>query len=1562
MSTEQTITLQQLLDQTAQISQDVLIEKYCKDGETTADEVYARVAKGLAQAEKPQDRDKWEKIFYHHLQNYGVGAGRIMSACGTDVQAALLNCFCQGVGDTFDPVDEDGHPGIIQAVAQAVKTMSKGGGVGYNFTNIRPRKSLVKGTLSTTSGVCSFIDIFDIAGKTVESAGNRRGAQLGALDIDHPDIYEFVQAKREPGRWSGFNVSVACSDAFMQAVQDDGIWELKHKAQPHPKYQKECYQREDGLWVYQVVKARDLFDTITKSTYDYAEPGILFLDKINRENTVYYCEEIKTTNPCVTGDTRLHTQYGMVQIKNLYDIKCDLIVTVDNRTLDSEEFGVTTRPAVPAFMTSSRAAVYKVTSKDGYFVKGTNWHDFYTQRGKIKLKDLTISDSFLVQSEMGQFNSLQNESLVTELMNQYGDLSAGVPDEAFSLCQEDTKTYIQHVFSINGDFRFDFLNTGVVLVFKCTEKEHLQSIQMLLANFGIFSSIEKTSSGYELEMRGSQVGLYLDRVGMNNPENEAYARRRYEEVNDPQKFDYTTEIESIEFIGYEAVYDTTQADHNSVIFNGVVTGQCGELPLPPYGCCDLGPLILPRFVKDPFTENATFDMDRFVQAVKTQVRILDNVLDITLWALDEQRIEAANKRRIGVGYTGIGDAMIMLGIRYDSAGAVLLAGSIAKQMNEAAFEASIDLAVERGSFPLFDVDKFMAGPFIQRLPKHLQDAIREKGIRHSHLLSIAPTGTVSLAFADNASNGIEPAFSWVYSRRKIGPDGQFQTYQVMDYAFKTYIKEVLSKQESEEYCIGFIQAVSEGKSEYLGKKIKEILPDAFVTALEIDVDAHLAILFATQPHVSSALSKCVAEGTRIMTNQGLLKVEELGEAEDPDTFAEPIADLKVICPDGQWRKVTKHYYGGVRPTIKIRLDNGQEIEGSEVHKLMTPYGWTPMSELNYHDYVCIRRDVSMDYPGGKELPGIDFASHAKDFTIPEKMSAELAMFLGMICADGHLQEKAGLVSLTKNDQSVGALFADLCKTLFNAEIKHRIDPRNGVHYWQFTSRAVVRWIKNLIGYRSADKHAPEAVMSGSPDEMRAFLAGVSLDGYRANFLSGGSSATVIYMGRSKELAGNCFSLLNALGYAPRGMTKRVNGYDYLVYGVMCYGFEGCLQDHKNTQHVQPNELIKLPFGVNRGMFSAYSQGYKYMCNIEVRNQPVSREQSVRKYLTGEDSPQEPFIYRKITSIERCQAHVYDIEVEESHDYLIDGVVSHNTVNCPEDYPFEDFQDIYMKAWKGGLKGVSTYRPNPVRPGILTAPVEKKEEVTPPKQDVVVEILSSLDDVDPRTLELNKLPYQDLPAIKIKTEMLVNYVSHNLHLIVSFARVSGIHRGQPVSIYRPVEFFIPQSQLDGAPQWVTASMRMLSLMARGGAQFAKALSDMRNITWAGGQVQCGKTITADGKSKPIFHSSDTAAIAWIIQDLLIRNGYLGEDGAMLSVDELMVNQASRRPYEPLQYADIPAVRVPQTVQKVTESVTEKKDVPKALVNGKKCPECHSMTLVKRDGCEKCDTCGYTGSCG
>ncbi|MEH6570554.1 MAG: adenosylcobalamin-dependent ribonucleoside-diphosphate reductase [Halioglobus sp.] len=541
------------------VSIDVLREKYAKgteqelDGPEMVNAIRRRVAQALADQE--ENPEAFTSAFLKSLEAGFIPGGRINSAAGTDIKnVTLINCFVQPVGDSISGT-VNGKTGIYHALRDAAETMRRGGGVGYDFSSIRPAGAKVLGTASSASGPVSYMHVFDQSCSTVESAGSRRGAQMGVLRCDHPDILAFIGAKAESGKLNNFNISVGITDEFMEAVVNDSPFELVHQVEPSEEMRSAVSgQRDDGKWVYTRINPRELWDAIMKNTYNAAEPGVLFLDRINQENNLHYCEVIEATNPC------------------------------------------------------------------------------------------------------------------------------------------------------------------------------------------------------------------------------------------------------------------------------------GEIPIPDYGCCCLGSFNLCAFTTDTFTDKAEFDFDHFCEEVKVAVRMLDNVLDATAWPLPQQQREAADKRRIGMGYTGLGDVLIMLGLRYDSREGRDFAADLTRQMRNAAYEASIDLAIEKGAFPKFDADKFLCSGMAKRLPDEIRRKIEKHGIRNSHLLAIAPTGTISLAFADNCSNGLEPAFSWFYKRKKREADGATTEYLVEDHAYRRY--------------------------RLKGGDIDQ-LPEQFVSALDISANDHMLMQAAIQPYICASISKTV---------------------------------------------------------------------------------------------------------------------------------------------------------------------------------------------------------------------------------------------------------------------------------------------------------------------------------------------------------------------------------------------------------------------------------------------------------------------------------------------------------------------------------------------------------------------------------------------------------------------------------------------------------------------------------------------------------------------------------
>jgi ribonucleoside-diphosphate reductase alpha chain len=486
-------------------------------------DTWRRVARDLASVEA--DPEYWENEFYRVLEGFRfIPAGRINAGAGSGRNVTLFNCFVMGtIPDSLD--------GIFDMLKEAALTMQQGGGIGYDFSTLRPEGAPVKGVAADASGPLTFMDVWDAMCKTIMSAGTRRGAMMATMRCDHPDIEKFIEAKRDPNRLRMFNVSVLVTDEFMRAVENDEQFPLRFNGK-----------------TYKTVSARSLWDKITLATYHYAEPGVIFIDRINQDNNLSYCETISATNPC------------------------------------------------------------------------------------------------------------------------------------------------------------------------------------------------------------------------------------------------------------------------------------GEQPLPPYGACLLGSINLAALLTDDFE----IDRDALRETVRVAVRMMDNVVDASNFPLPAQEAEAKAKRRIGLGVTGLADALALGGITYGSDEAVAWVDEIMQAIAVEAYQASIELAKEKGSFPLLDVDAFLDSGNMRKMPESIRDQVREYGIRNALLTSIAPTGTISL-FAGNVSSGIEPIFALEYDRKVLQKDGSKVTETVRDYAVEKWYREFPD----------------------------ETLLASFVTAQTLKPIEHVKMQAAAQKWVDSSISKTI---------------------------------------------------------------------------------------------------------------------------------------------------------------------------------------------------------------------------------------------------------------------------------------------------------------------------------------------------------------------------------------------------------------------------------------------------------------------------------------------------------------------------------------------------------------------------------------------------------------------------------------------------------------------------------------------------------------------------------
>lgn len=885
-----------------------LLDKHGSPIDWEVSDTLHRVATELASVELPRKRAKMYQSFMEALELGALPAGRILSNAGAAEHKKAVSTINCVVSDTIP----DSMDGILGKLVEAGMSLKSGCGIGYEFSTLRPRGSFVHGAGSTTSGPLSFMDIYDKACFTVSSAGGRRGAQMATFDIQHPDVLEFIRAKRTDGVLRQFNLSLLITDEFMAAVNNNTDWQFMWDGKPHGT----------------PMKARELWDTVMTSNYNFAEPGFLLVDRLNRFNNLWFCENLRATNPCVTGSTLLLTIDGNVRI--------DSRVGQETEIWNGFEWSV----VVPE-ITGKDQEIYDIEFSDGSKLPCTPYHKFVLNSGdRIEAKNLKLG------MKLSKFNfpviegtkSIRSDVAYTQgfysgdgqkdtkriwlyeekcdlipymALSAYSDQSNSSRNNRIMATMDKEPMDKDFVPSVRYTIRtrLDWLaglmdsdgsvsGDGVVQIWSC-DRDFLLNVKYMLNTLGASCTLLLGNDAHT-KLMPADSGMdghsaeYSVREGWRLCVSATHIVTLRDLGLTTRRLDisYTPQRDASRFIQptfirkrkkTEAlVYCFNEPKNHTGVFNGIMTANCGEQPLPPYGACLLGSINIVKFVRDPFTRFSSFDWSGFDNVIRVFTRMLDNVVELSGLPLEQQRQELLRKRRHGMGYTGLGSAMALLNIKYGSPESIEFTERVTKRLAIVGFETGAELAREKGEAPVlqeqFTYDQIrpyskfntnLTGFKGARTGRQLllkshyfdqwhddpdckpaMDALKKYGSRFSHHSSIAPTGTISLSLGNNISSGVEPTFAHSYSRNIIRAGRNVkENVPVMSFEYLAY--KVLVNTDA-------VAEVHPTES-YPGELPQQDnrLPSAFVTTDDLTPNQHIDIQAAAQKWIDSSISKTI---------------------------------------------------------------------------------------------------------------------------------------------------------------------------------------------------------------------------------------------------------------------------------------------------------------------------------------------------------------------------------------------------------------------------------------------------------------------------------------------------------------------------------------------------------------------------------------------------------------------------------------------------------------------------------------------------------------------------------
>ena len=856
--------------------------RYFKDENENWEDLSNRVATAISSVETI-DKDKHKENFAEIIYNMDfLPAGRILRNSGR-IKGSLFNCYHLPIGDSREEIG--------QCLKDSLILWGEGGGVGINFSTLRPKGASISGVGGESSGLVSFLKATNSLAETIKSGGGRRAAALASVNISHPEIMDFIDAKIVDKELENFNISVIVNEEFLQAVEQDDDWEFKFKQKSYGK-----------------IKARVIWDKIINNMIKYGEPGLMNWNKFSKNNS-YYFHSITGTNPCLAKGSIISTVDGLIPIEEL--VGKDFKVITDLRSVNQQGSFI---ESAKCFYTGEKK-IYKITLSNNQSINLTDNHRiFYRENERIldkEVKDLKIGDTMLTQNTTSphfvtkninekefqdgllvgwrlgdgwimdiykdiypdrlSFNFIVNENediankFIIKKLNQikndnelpvgwlkikdgarelrtmsksvqkwfakYGynkkSTSKIVTNEVLRESHSFKRGVLAGLFSADGhcDSYKGSKNGRIGLT--SSKKEIIERIQIMLNEFGISSRYGKnirksnlngkTYTSYRLTISSyrecfkfmNEIGFHLSRkkeeTGWKLPRNK-------------WRKDYFGEfkVKSINECGHEDVYDIQTQVTNSFISNGILVHNCGETTLGSYSVCCLGSLVLPNFISGKSNTN----WKKLENVIKTAVRFLDNVIDVNNYTLRENDIKAHNSRRIGLGVMGLAEYLFAEEIRYGSEQSIHEIDRLMKFIRNCAYSASMELAKEKGAFAKFDSVQYSKASFVRKLPAKIRGDIKKYGVRNVTLLSMAPTGTISMI--PEVSSGIEPLFAKAYT--KTDAVGE-----------RHYIHPNL------------IEILKSG----------EEIPDWFVDAYDLNPEDHLEVQSIVQKNVCGAVSKTI---------------------------------------------------------------------------------------------------------------------------------------------------------------------------------------------------------------------------------------------------------------------------------------------------------------------------------------------------------------------------------------------------------------------------------------------------------------------------------------------------------------------------------------------------------------------------------------------------------------------------------------------------------------------------------------------------------------------------------